>query len=125
MVQAFGLPQIFYTMTMAENHWTHLHKILAKTDNKDTLPSNRPFHTYQHYHHRLSSMHQYLWKNPNLTDWGNWLHHFERDEFQNRGAIHTHGIAYLSKSIPELIDSNVIRADMPDPNLEPELYELV
>src|SRR5207247_10292284 len=68
---------------------------------------------------------KYLWKNPNLTNWGDWLHHFERDEFQNRGAIHTHGIAYLSKSIPELIDSNIIRADMPDPNLEPELYELV
>ncbi|GBC04726.1 hypothetical protein RclHR1_05830004 [Rhizophagus clarus] len=125
MVQAFGLPQIFYTMTMAESHWSHLHNILSKTDNKDTLPSNRPFHTYLHYHHRLSSIHQYLWKNPNLTNWGNWLHHFERDEFQNRGAIHTHGIAYLSKSIPELINSNVIRADMPDPNLEPELYELV
>jgi len=31
----------------------------------------------------------------------------------------------LSKSISELIDSNIIRADMPDPNLEPELYELV
>ena len=125
MVQGFGLPQIFYTMTMAENHWTHLKKILSKTDNKDPLPSNRPLHTYLHYHHRLSSIHQHLWKNPNLTDWGNWLHHFERDEFQNRGAIHTHGIAYLSKSIPELIDSNIIRADMPDPDLEPELYELV
>jgi len=125
MVQGFGLPQIFYTMTMAENHWTHLHKILSNTDNNDTLPSNRPLHTYFHYHHRLLSIHKYLWKNPNLTDWGDWLHHFERDEFQNRGAIHTHGVAYLSKSIPELIDSNVIRADMPDPNLEPELYELV
>jgi PIF1-like helicase/helitron helicase-like protein len=125
MVQGFGLSQIFYTITMAENHWPHLHRILSKTDNKDTLPSNRPFHTYLHYHHRLSSMHQYLWKNQNMTDWGDWLHHFERDEFQNRGAIHTHGVAYLSKSIPELIDSNVIRADMPDPNLEPELYELV
>ena len=125
MVQGFGLPQIFYTVTIAENHWTHLHKILSKTDNKDTLPSNRPLHTYLHYHHHLSSVHKYLWKNPNLTNWGDWLHHFERDEFQNRGAIHTHGIAYLSKSIPELIDSNIIRADMPDPNLEPELYELV
>ncbi|GBC40545.2 PIF1-like helicase domain-containing protein [Rhizophagus irregularis DAOM 181602=DAOM 197198] len=125
MVQGFGLPQIFYTMTMAENHWSHLKNILLKTDNKDPLPSNCPFHIYLHYHHRLASMHQYLWKNPNLTDWGNWLHHFERDEFQNRGAIHTHGIAYLSKSISELIDSNVIRADMPDPNSEPELYELV
>jgi hypothetical protein len=125
MVQGFGLPQIFYTMTMAENHWKHLNNILLKTDNKDPLPSNRPFYTYLHYHHRLVSMHQYLWKNPNLTNWGDWLHHFERDEFQNRGAIHTHGIAYLSKSISELINSNVIRADMPDPNSEPELYELV
>ena len=60
MVQGFGLPQIFYTMTMAEGHWSHLRNILSKTDNKDTLPSNRPFHTYLHYHHRLSSMHQYL-----------------------------------------------------------------
>ena len=68
MVQTFDFLQIFYTMTMAENHWTHLHKILSKTDNKDTLPSNRPLHAYLHYHHRLSSMHQYLWKNPNLTD---------------------------------------------------------
>jgi len=27
-------------MTMAENHWSHLHNILSKTDNNDTLPSN-------------------------------------------------------------------------------------
>ncbi|RIA79688.1 hypothetical protein C1645_840134 [Glomus cerebriforme] len=41
-------------------------------------------------------------------------------------AIHTHGIVYLSnKSIPELIDNNAIRADMPDPNSELELYKLV
>jgi len=68
MVQSFGLPQIFYTMTMAEGHWSHLHDILSKTDNKDTLPSNRPLHTYLHYHHRLSAIHQHLWKKPNLTD---------------------------------------------------------
>ncbi|RIA82233.1 hypothetical protein C1645_835698 [Glomus cerebriforme] len=76
IVQGFNLPQIFYTVTIAENHWTHLHKILSNTDNKDPLPSNRPFHTYLHYHHQL-------------------------------------------------INSNVIRADIPDFNLEPELYELV
>ena len=77
MVQGFGLPQIFYTMTMAESNWSHLHNILSKTDNKDTLPSNRPLHTYLHYHHRLSSIHKYLWKNSNLAGWGDWLHHFE------------------------------------------------
>ena len=109
MVQGFGLPQIFYIMTMAESNWSHLHNILSKTDNKDTLPSNRPLHTYLHYHHRLSSIHKYLWKNSNLAGWGDWLHHFERDDFQNHSAIHTYGIAYLSKSISELIDSNIIK----------------
>ncbi|RIA79379.1 hypothetical protein C1645_840839 [Glomus cerebriforme] len=46
MVQGFNVSQIFYTVIMVENHWTHLHKILSKTDNKNTLPSNRPLHTY-------------------------------------------------------------------------------
>ena len=40
IVQNFGLPQIFYTMTMGEGKWKHLHKILKHTDNGDTLPSN-------------------------------------------------------------------------------------
>ena len=125
IVQNFGLPQIFYTMTMGEGKWKHLYKILKKTDNGDTLPSNRPFHTYHHYTNRLQSLHQYLWKKPTLSNFGKWIHHFERDEFQNRGAIHTHGVAWLEKSISELISSNVIRADLPDPNNEPELYNLV
>ena len=67
MVQGFELSQIFYTITMAESNWSHLHNILLKTDNKDTFPSNRPLHTYLYYHHRLSSIHKYFWKNSNLT----------------------------------------------------------
>lgn len=38
MLQAYGLPQIFYTLTMAEDKWYHLHYILSTTDNHDTLP---------------------------------------------------------------------------------------
>ncbi|GES98086.1 DNA helicase Pif1, ATP-dependent [Rhizophagus clarus] len=91
----------------------------------DPLPSNRPFHTYHHYTNRLQSLHHYLWNNPTLSNLGKWLHYFEHDEFQNRGAIHTHGVAWLDKSIPKLIASNAIRADMPDPITEPELYQLV
>ena len=53
MVDAFQLPQIFYTTTMNENGWEHLKNILSLTDNKDTNPINRPLHTYLHYHHRL------------------------------------------------------------------------
>ena len=42
MVDAFQLPQIFYTTTMNENGWEHLKNILSLTDNKDTNPTNRP-----------------------------------------------------------------------------------
>ncbi len=72
--------------------------------------------------HRLQSLHQHLWKNPTLSNFGKWIHHYE---FQNRGAIHTHGVAWVEKSISELISSNIIRADLPDPITEPELYNLV
>src|SRR5687768_13176885 len=125
MLQAYGLPQIFYTLTMAENKWEHLKIILENTDNKDTLPTNRPLHVYLHYHNKLTNIRNKLWKSPDLVQWGEWLHYFERDEFQNRGTIHTHGFAYTEKSISELISQNTIRADMPDPMLEPELYHLV
>ncbi len=63
--------------------------------------------------HRLQSLHQHLWKNPTLSNFEKWIHHFEHDEFQNRGAIHTHGVAWVEKSISELISSNIIRADLP------------
>src|SRR6266498_2672661 len=51
MVDAFQLPQIFYTTTMNENGWKHLKNILSLTDNKDTNFTNRSLHTYLHYYH--------------------------------------------------------------------------
>src|ERR1043165_7197085 len=53
IVDAFQLPQIFYTTTMNENGWKHLKAILSLTDNGDTNATNRPLHSYLHYHHRL------------------------------------------------------------------------
>src|SRR6266545_8275285 len=40
MVDAFQLPQIFYTTTMNENSWKHLKTILTFIDNEDTNPTN-------------------------------------------------------------------------------------
>ncbi|CAG8803102.1 4703_t:CDS:1, partial [Racocetra fulgida] len=51
-------------------------------------------------------------------------HFFEQDEFQNRGTIHTYGFACTEKKTPELITLNTIRADVPNPNTEPNLYQL-
>ncbi|RIA82607.1 hypothetical protein C1645_835074 [Glomus cerebriforme] len=61
-----------------------------------------------------------LWKNLELTNWREILHFFERVEFQNRGAAHTYECLWTTKSINDMIKDNVIRADLPDPEKEPE-----
>ena len=48
MISSYELPSLFITLTMAESHWEHLHKILKVTDNHDTIPTNRPLHTTLH-----------------------------------------------------------------------------
>ena len=47
IISEYGLPSLFITLTMAENHWIHLHKILKVTDNYDTIPTNN--HYIQYY----------------------------------------------------------------------------
>ena len=92
MINNFGLPQLFVTLTMSETRWKHLKNILIKTDNHDSLPTNRPFHCAHHFIHHLRSMKNNLWKDSELTNWGKILHFFERIEFQNCGAAHLHGV---------------------------------
>ena len=125
MISSYGLPSLFITLTMAESHWKHLHNILKATDNHDTIPTNRPLHTTLHFIHRLQQLKNFVWKNPEHSAWGNLNHFFERVEFQNRGAAHTHGVYWVSKSIEQMINENLIRSDLPDPNTEPDLYEKV
>ena len=125
MISSHGLPSLFITLTMAESHWKHLHKILKVTDNNDTIPTNRPLHTTLHFIYRLQQLKNYVWKNPEHSGWGNLNQFFERVEFQNRGAAHTHGVYWVSKTIEEMINENLIRSDLPNPNTEPDLYEKV
>jgi len=40
MIEQFGLPSLFLTLSMAEGKWTHLKEILESTDNGNTLPTN-------------------------------------------------------------------------------------
>src|SRR4051812_21815723 len=60
-----------------------------------------------------------------MTKCENILHFFERVEFQNCGATHTHGCLWTTKSINNMINDNVIRTDLSDPEKEPELYTLI
>jgi DNA replication protein DnaC len=125
MISSYGLPSLFITLTMAESHWTHLHKILKATDNYNTIPTNRPLHTTLHFIHRLQKLKKFVWKNPEHSRWDKINHFFERVEFQNRGAAHTHGIYWTSKTIEQMIAENLIRSDLPDQITEPDLYEKV
>ncbi|CAG8788315.1 14284_t:CDS:2, partial [Cetraspora pellucida] len=125
MIRELGLPTIFIMLTMAEGSWTHLHNILANTDNKDLLPTNRPLHATLHFIHRLQNIKKYIWKDPNVSEWGTYSHFFDRIEFQNRGAAHLHGVYWTTSNILEMINSNTIRSTLPDSNLEPELYQKV
>lgn len=125
MIDSFGLPKLFITMTMAEGSWHHLKEILAITDNKNTLPTNRPFHSMQHFVHRLRTLKSEIWKKPALAEWGSIENFFERVEFQNRGAAHTHGCYWTDKAISEMILHQIVRSDMPDPINEPDLHAAV
>ena len=125
MIREYKLPSLFITLTAAETKWTHLKDILKSTDNKNTIPTNRPLHTTLHFTHRKKELWNHVWKKPANSNWGNLIHFFERVEFQNRGAPHTHSILWVEKSITEMITENLIRSDLPDSNLEPELYQLV
>src|SRR5581483_528598 len=125
MISSYGLPSLFITLTMAETRWTHLRKILNATDTRDTNPTNRPLHSTLHFIHRLQQLKKHVWKDPNYSGWDNLKHFFERVEFQNRGAAHTHGVYWTSKSIQQMIEENLIRADLPNPLTEPELYAKV
>ena len=125
MISSYGLPSLFITLTMAESHWKHLHKILKVIDNHDTISTNRPLHTTLYFIYRLQQLKNYIWKNPEYSEWGSLNNFFERVEFQNHGAAHTHGIYWVSKTIEEMINENLIKSDLPDLITEPELYEKV
>ena len=125
MIAEYGLPTLFVTLTMAEGKWTHLREILESTDNGDPLPTNRPLHTTLHFIHRKQELKNYVWAKPENSGWGQLIHFFERVEFQNRGAAHTHCCLWTTESKAVMITNNTIRSDLPDPELEPELYDLV
>ena len=92
MISSYGLPSLFITLTMAESHWKHLYKILKVSDNYDTILTNRPLYTTLHFIHHLQQLKNHIWKNPEHSEWGNLDHFFERVEFQNHGATHTHSV---------------------------------
>jgi hypothetical protein len=67
---------------------------------------------------------QFLRK-PKHSGFGTLKELIVRQEFQQRGAIHSHMLLWCEKPIAQLIKESFVRADVPDPHLEPLLYGLV
>lgn len=125
MINKLGLPTLFITLSMAESRWSHLQNILANSDNRDTLPTNRPFHCTNYFVHRFQSLKKELYNKPELTGFGEITDFFDRVEFQNRGAAHTHSCYWTTNSIELMISKDIIRSTIPNPLYEPELYAAV
>ena len=125
MLRAFGLPILFVTTTFSER-WKEYQKILQRTSGgENPNPTDFPWAAVQYYYERMHHFKQYLFRNRKLNGFGKLHELVERYEFQLRQAIHTHMLLWVEKGIPELIQENFVRADVPDPHSEPELYELV
>src|SRR6516162_7600642 len=124
MLEARGKPTIFLTVTFSEA-WPQYQRILADQGCRDTLPSNRPWDAVNYYYERWLNLKRHHLRKPRITGYGVLKEMVERHEFQLRGAIHTHSLLWTQRTIDELIAKDFIRADLPDPTLEPELHELV
>jgi hypothetical protein len=64
-------------------------------------------------------------RNPELSRYGALKEIVQRQEFQLRGAIHSHCLLWCGKSTRDLIEQSYVRADLLDPRTEPLLHSLV
>ena len=69
MLQKFGLPTLFITLSMAESKQTELQEILQQTDNNNTISTNRPLYCAFHFINRFRSLRKEVWKNERISGW--------------------------------------------------------
>src|SRR5271168_3082855 len=124
MLNAYGIPTLFITITFSER-WPAYKRILATTGSGNQLPSDRPWDAVQYYYERLYWLKKEFLRKPQYSKFGALKEMVERHEFQQRQAIHSHCLLWTEKSALELLQGGYIRADVPDPDLEPLLYNLV
>ena len=146
MVKQLGLPTFFLTLSCADLRWDELANIIGKLNNipvDDTVLSDHkkrcellnsnPVLTARHFQFRVETFFKdiLLTKESCLGKLDNYV---IKVEFQFRGSPHIHAFLWVSEPptlTKETIDEYVnfvestVRADLPDPTEEPELYELV
>jgi hypothetical protein len=124
MIGSYGLPQLFITLTFNEG-WEEFKDILSSIS-PTAMPSNYPWEGVQYYYERIHNLKTKFWKGEfGHAKFGALKELIERFEFQLRGAIYSHCLLWTGKSIEELLTDGFVRADIPDPEKEPELYNLI
>lgn len=124
MLYTYGIPTLFITITFSEQ-WPAYQRILSTTGPKDVLPSDRPWEAIQYYYERLYWLKRKFFRDPQYSRFGALREMVERQEFQQRGAIHSHCLLWCASPATSLIQERYIRADVPNADVEPLLHTLV
>ena len=124
ILKSYSLLTLFVTVTFSET-WEQFQEILRRKAGDHALPTNHPWEGVEYYYECIYQLWKHLWGNSTMSGFGKLLEWVRRYEFQLRQAIHSHMLFWTEKSIAELIEERYIRAEIPDPILEPELHSLV
>ncbi|XP_065322969.1 uncharacterized protein LOC135930111 [Gordionus sp. m RMFG-2023] len=120
IVSKFGKPDLFITFTCNPN-WREIKENLYKGQN----PSHRPDLLARVFHLKLSELLHDIIKKDFFGKCSAYVYTIE---FQKRGLPHAHLLIILSENnkieTTECID-NFVRAEIPDKNIEPRLYDIV
>ncbi|XP_065321170.1 uncharacterized protein LOC135928643 [Gordionus sp. m RMFG-2023] len=120
IVSKFGKPDLFITFTCNPN-WREIKENLYKGQN----PSDRPDLLARVFHLKLSELLHDIIKKDFFGKCSAYVYTIE---FQKRGLPHAHLLIILSENnkieTTECID-NFVRAEIPDKNIEPRLYDIV
>jgi hypothetical protein len=110
IIEERGAPTLWFSFSMADNHWHDLHRVLCPTEKvfateEDAAAFRRkvvrenPHVVEEFFHRRVKALlHTFFGKDGFEADW-----HWIRYELQKRGAFHIHGCARL-KHAPEMTD---------------------
>ena len=119
LVSTFGKPDLFITFT-TNPHWKEIEENLYEGQNY----SDRPDLVARVFNLKLKELMTDLMKREIF---GKTIAHCYAIEFQKRGLPHAHVLIILTQECkihPDDYD-NIVCAEIPDINTEPELYEIV
>lgn len=116
-VRSYGRPDLFITFTCNPT-WTEILSELK--DGQESI--HRHDITARVFKQKLKSLMDFIVKSHIFGEVRCWMYSIE---WQKRGLPHAHILIWLRQKItPDLID-NIISAEIPDPDIDPELHEIV